>query len=67
MVSRRPVDSIRGRSFGSVHDVDHAGVPKHNSCQGKLKISALYKGRSVAEQNSVDLSWDLLMDESYGI
>jgi hypothetical protein len=27
MVSRRPVDSIRGRSFGSVHDVDHAGVP----------------------------------------
>ena len=28
-------------------------------------IARLYKHRSVAEQNSVDISWDLLMDEEY--
>jgi hypothetical protein len=49
-----------------VHDVDHTGVPNATLVKENSKISALYKGKSVAEQNSVDLSWDLLMDESYG-
>jgi hypothetical protein len=48
-----------------VHDVDHTGVPNATLVKENSKISALYKGKSVAEQNSVDLSWDLLMDESY--
>jgi len=48
-----------------IHDVDHTGVPNSTLVQENSKISALYKGKSVAEQNSVDLSWDLLLDDSY--
>lgn len=29
-------------------------------------VNRMYKNRSVAEQNSLDLSWELLMDPQYG-
>jgi hypothetical protein len=29
------------------------------------KIATFYQGKSVAEQNSVDLAWDLLLDDSF--
>jgi class 3 adenylate cyclase len=48
-----------------IHDVDHVGVPNTQLIKENASIAALYKGKSVAEQNSVDLSWDLLMDERY--
>lgn len=28
-------------------------------------IASVYKGKSVAEQNSVDLAWSLLMDDNF--
>jgi 3'5'-cyclic nucleotide phosphodiesterase len=48
-----------------IHDVDHAGVPN-----GQLQIenpilSEFYQNRSIAEQNSFDLAWNLLMDDEY--
>ena len=46
-------------------DVDHAGVSNFQLIQEKATIAQLYKNKSVAEQNSVDLSWDLLMDPRY--
>jgi hypothetical protein len=48
-----------------IHDVDHTGVPNAQLVKEKAKLSAHYKGKSVAEQNSVDLAWDLLMDDDY--
>jgi hypothetical protein len=48
-----------------IHDVDHVGVPNSQLIKENVSIAALYKGRSIAEQNSVDLAWDLLMDDSY--
>jgi hypothetical protein len=48
-----------------VHDVDHTGVPNLQLIQEKAAITAMYKNKSVAEQNSIDLAWDLLMDDSY--
>jgi hypothetical protein len=48
-----------------IHDVDHTGVPNSQPVKEKVKLSAHYKGKSVAEQNSVDLAWDLLMDDDY--
>jgi hypothetical protein len=48
-----------------VHDVDHAGVSNYQLIQEKATIAQLYKNKSVAEQNSVDLAWDLLMDPTY--
>lgn len=48
-----------------IHDVDHQGVPNAQLIAEKTHVARHYQGRSVAEQNSLDLSWNLLMDESY--
>jgi hypothetical protein len=43
-----------------IHDVDHPGVPNTQLVKEKTSLAQHYKGRSVAEQNSVDLTWRLL-------
>ena len=48
-----------------IHDVDHTGVPNTQLVKENAAIAAYYNGRSVAEQNSVDLAWDLFMREDY--
>jgi hypothetical protein len=48
-----------------VHDADHSGVPNAQLIKEKQIVCRLYNDRSVAEQNSVDLAWELLMDPSY--
>jgi hypothetical protein len=48
-----------------IHDVDHFGVPNAQLVKEQAHIATFYNGKSVAEQNSVDISWDLLMDSSF--
>jgi 3'5'-cyclic nucleotide phosphodiesterase len=48
-----------------IHDVDHTGVPNQQLIKENSNLAAMYKYRSVAEQNSVDLAWNLLMDDSF--
>ena len=48
-----------------IHDVDHAGVPNMQLVKESSNIAAIYKNKSVAEQNSIDLAWKLLMSEGY--
>ena len=48
-----------------IHDVDHPGVPNAQLVKENVEIAEAYGGKSVAEQNSVDLSWDLLMEPMY--
>jgi hypothetical protein len=48
-----------------IHDVDHSGVPNSQLIKEDTKLAAFYKGKSIAEQNSVDLAWDLLNEDSY--
>eukprot|EP00977_Amphora_coffeiformis_P000684 scaffold149_cov179-Amphora_coffeaeformis.AAC.7 len=45
-----------------VHDVDHRGVPNTQLVLEDPHTAAQYKNKSVAEQVSVDLAWDVLMD-----
>ena len=45
-----------------IHDLDHPGVPNVRFVQENPSLSARYKNRSVAEQNSFDLAWSLLME-----
>lgn len=50
-----------------IHDVDHWGVSNHQLMIEGAPMADKYKNKSVAEQNSVDLAWDLLMDpDEYG-
>jgi len=48
-----------------IHDIDHPGVPNPRFIQENERLARIYRKRSVAEQNSFDLAWDLLMDESF--
>ncbi|GKY99150.1 hypothetical protein MPSEU_000870500 [Mayamaea pseudoterrestris] len=48
-----------------IHDVDHCGVPNAQLVKEEAHIADYYQGKSVAEQNSVDIAWHLLMDDSY--
>ena len=45
-----------------VHDVDHPGVSNAQSVVEKSHLAVLYKEKSVAEQNSIDLAWTLFAD-----
>jgi 3'5'-cyclic nucleotide phosphodiesterase len=48
-----------------IHDADHEGVSNAQLVKEGVPIAKKYKERSVAEQNSLDLSWDLLMQDTY--
>jgi len=47
-----------------IHDLDHPGVPNTTLVKEHTQLAQVY-GRSVAEQNSFDLTWNLFMDERY--
>lgn len=50
-----------------IHDLDHYGVSNSQLIKENAPIAKKYRHKSVAEQNSVDLAWDLLMDkDEYG-
>ena len=48
-----------------IHDVDHAGVSNMQLQRERTSTAIRYGGKSIAEQNSVDLAWGLLMDSEY--
>jgi hypothetical protein len=48
-----------------IHDADHTGVPNSQLIKENSTLAKIYKDKSVAEQNSVDLCWDLLMDSIF--
>jgi class 3 adenylate cyclase len=48
-----------------IHDADHTGVPNSQLIKEDSNLTKIYKDKSVAEQNSVDLCWDLLMDTNF--
>eukprot|EP00980_Cylindrotheca_fusiformis_P006369 scaffold1356_cov123-Cylindrotheca_fusiformis.AAC.50 len=48
-----------------IHDVDHRGVPNFLLVKEEPGLGALYRKQAVAEQNSVDVAWNLLMDPSF--
>eukprot|EP00980_Cylindrotheca_fusiformis_P011409 scaffold2642_cov120-Cylindrotheca_fusiformis.AAC.18 len=47
-----------------IHDVDHPGVPNAQLVKEKSRCAQIYK-KSVAEQKSVDIAWDMLMEDRY--
>ena len=48
-----------------IHDADHPGVPNAQLVKENTASAKLYKNKSVAEQNSVDLAWELLIEPRY--
>lgn len=48
-----------------IHDVDHRGVPNFLLAKEEPALGSMYRQQAVAEQNSVDVAWNLLMDPSF--
>ena len=48
-----------------IHDVDHRGVPNFVLSKEDPNLAKVYQNKSVAEQNSIDLAWNALMDPSF--
>ncbi|KAL3937630.1 MAG: hypothetical protein SGBAC_007304 [Bacillariaceae sp.] len=48
-----------------IHDADHPGVPNSQLVEENTRCAQVYKNKSVAEQNSVDLAWEIFMRNEY--
>jgi hypothetical protein len=48
-----------------VHDIDHHGVSNQQLVKEKNRLSVMYKDKSVAEQNSIDLAFEVFTSASY--
>jgi hypothetical protein len=48
-----------------IHDIDHSGVSNGQLIKEGAEVAKLYDNKSIAEQNSIDVAWDLLMEPSY--
>jgi 3'5'-cyclic nucleotide phosphodiesterase len=48
-----------------IHDIDHPGVSNAQLVLEHSDLAAAYNGKSIAEQNSIVTSWDLLSSPEY--
>lgn len=48
-----------------IHDVDHVGISNTALAAENKELGLKYKNKSIAEQNSVDLAWSLLMEDRF--
>ena len=48
-----------------IHDVDHTGLPNATLVSQKDIKASFYRNQSVAEQNSVDVAWTVLMEDCF--
>lgn len=46
-------------------DVDHPGTSNAQMLKEKHPLAEVYEGKSIAEQNSFDFAWELLMDSDF--
>ena len=46
---------------------DHTGVPNTQLVKEGSRLAMYYQSKSVAEQNSVDLAWDLFMNDEFDV
>jgi hypothetical protein len=51
--------------FTLIHYVDHAAVPNTQLDKENEELAQRYNGKSVAEQNSIDIAWGLLMTTEF--
>ena len=48
-----------------IHDADHRGISNGQLAVEDTEMAAKYRNKSIAEQNSLDLAWDLLMEHRF--
>lgn len=48
-----------------VHDIDHSGLTNRQLIEEGAPIAQTYNGKSVAEQNSINVAWAIFMQSKY--
>jgi class 3 adenylate cyclase len=48
-----------------IHDVDHTGLTNKELIDVKAPLAEVYRAKCIAEQNSVNVAWNLLMNDAY--
>ena len=48
-----------------IHDVDHTGLPNAQLIKDESEVAVKFDNKSVAEQNSTHLGWEMLMDPRF--
>ena len=48
-----------------LHDADHDGVPNAQLLKEHPKMAERYKNKAIAEQHSVDIAFEILMEPKY--
>lgn len=56
-ITSDPLNTFACAFSALIHDLDHTGAPNSTLIQEKSPLAKRYQGKSVAEQNSVDLAW----------
>jgi hypothetical protein len=64
-ITSDPITQFACALSAIIHDLDHPGVPNAVLVNEGTRIATMYKNKSVAEQNSVDLAWSLLMEPRF--
>eukprot|EP00538_Stauroneis_constricta_P012496 CAMPEP_0119547406 /NCGR_PEP_ID=MMETSP1352-20130426/1528_1 /TAXON_ID=265584 /ORGANISM="Stauroneis constricta, Strain CCMP1120" /LENGTH=1220 /DNA_ID=CAMNT_0007592327 /DNA_START=199 /DNA_END=3861 /DNA_ORIENTATION=+ len=50
---------------GLIHDIDHVGLPNYLLVGENTNLANHYENKSVAEQNSIDIAWQILMQPRF--
>ncbi|CAB9531987.1 cAMP-specific 3',5'-cyclic phosphodiesterase (Partial), partial [Seminavis robusta] len=61
-----PITRFAALFASLIHDLDHPGVPNTTLVKENDPLATKYHGKSIAEQNSVELSWGILMKPEFG-
>lgn len=64
-ITSDPLTQFAAAFSALIHDLDHKGVPNATLVKERTEEAQRYNNKSVAEQNSVDMAWDILMRPEY--
>jgi class 3 adenylate cyclase len=64
-ITSDPLTQFACAFSGMIHDADHTGVTNATLVEEKDQLAEKYRNQSVAEQNSVDVCWSLLMKATF--
>ena len=64
-VLREPLVQFAMLLSAVAHDCNHPGVPNAKLVQERSALAGRYRNKSMAEQNSLDITWNILLDERY--
>jgi hypothetical protein len=64
-INSDPLSSLAIVFSALIHDADHRGVSNAQLVKEDKRLANMYGNQSVAEQNSLDIAWALLMSEQF--